>query len=255
MLSFSVLLWVGGEIHRVMPPIPSAVVTDGRQDVYTRADIRKAGRCGNRSAASSSARSGVMAATSRRTGRADWLHREAVAWLDIDAGANVAALRGACRKTRRPRFAARLRPRIRENTYDARPARSPSRTIAPRRSRKSPRITTALFGNDPALHELRKAYAMKNDTVLDAEHAQALTAFIWWSAWSAVTERPGKDITYTNNWPHDPLVGNDAARAPAHVDGVQRVVPDRRHRAARLAPCATQRRDARRRCPRAIRSR
>ena len=25
--SFSVLLWVGGEIHRVMPPIPDAVVT------------------------------------------------------------------------------------------------------------------------------------------------------------------------------------------------------------------------------------
>ena len=26
-VSFSTLLWVGGEIHRVMPPIPSAVVT------------------------------------------------------------------------------------------------------------------------------------------------------------------------------------------------------------------------------------
>ncbi len=62
--------------------------------------------------------------------------------------------------------------------------------------------------------ELRKAYAMKNNTVLEAENREALTAFIWWSAWSAVTERPGKDITYTNNWPHDPLVGNTP---PGHL--------------------------------------
>ena len=41
-----------------------------------------------------------------------------------------------------------------------------------------------------------------------ADHRHALTAFIWWSAWAAVTERPGKHITYTNNWPHEPLVGN-----------------------------------------------
>ena len=38
-LSFSVLLWVGGEIHRVMPPIPSAVVTETGKTIYTRADI------------------------------------------------------------------------------------------------------------------------------------------------------------------------------------------------------------------------
>ena len=39
-LSFTVLLWVGGEIHRVMPPIPSAVVTSTGQTIYTRADIQ-----------------------------------------------------------------------------------------------------------------------------------------------------------------------------------------------------------------------
>jgi nitric oxide reductase subunit B len=48
-----------------------------------------------------------------------------------------------------------------------------------------------LFGTDPRLLELRKAYAMKQGTVDTAEHRHALTAFIWWSAWSAVTERPG----------------------------------------------------------------
>ena len=35
-----------------------------------------------------------------------------------------------------------------------------------------------------------------------------MTAFIWWSAWAAVTQRPGSDVSYTSNWPHEPLVGN-----------------------------------------------
>ena len=37
--SFTVLLWVGGEIHRVMPPIPKAVLSDSGTVVYTHADI------------------------------------------------------------------------------------------------------------------------------------------------------------------------------------------------------------------------
>ena len=38
-VSFTVLLWVGSEIHRVMPPIPSAVVTQDGWTIMTRADI------------------------------------------------------------------------------------------------------------------------------------------------------------------------------------------------------------------------
>ena len=40
-VSFSVLLWVGTEIHRVMPPIPARVVTENGELLYTRADIEK----------------------------------------------------------------------------------------------------------------------------------------------------------------------------------------------------------------------
>jgi nitric oxide reductase subunit B len=37
---------------------------------------------------------------------------------------------------------------------------------------------------------------------------QKMNAFFFWAAWACVTERPGKDITYTSNWPGDDLVGN-----------------------------------------------
>ncbi len=64
---------------------------------------------------------------------------------------------------------------------------------------------------------------MKQNTVGTAKHRRALTAFFWWTAWAATTERldtdgdplssdrtgvTSKKVTYTNNWPSEPLVGN-----------------------------------------------
>ena len=206
--SFSVLLWVGGEIHRVMPPIPTAVVTTAGKAIYTRADIERGRQVwqsiGGQQLGSIWGHGSYVAPD----WTADWLHREAVAWLDVEAGRNTSQAYAQLAPEVQASFAARLRPRIRENTFNA---ETGNVTVSEDRAAAMAQVAqhyTALFGNDPGLLELRKAYAMRNDTVLDAEHRQALTAFIWWSAWAAVTERPGKDITYTNNWPHDPLVGN-----------------------------------------------
>ncbi len=38
-----------------------------------------------------------------------------------------------------------------------------------------------------------------------------LADFFYWTAWAAGTLRPGKTLTYTNNWPPDRSVGNDIA--------------------------------------------
>jgi nitric oxide reductase subunit B len=35
-----------------------------------------------------------------------------------------------------------------------------------------------------------------------------LTDYFAWAAWATVADRPGKDYSYTNNWPYEPLVGN-----------------------------------------------
>ncbi len=213
-VSFSVLLWVGSEIHRVMPPIPAQVVTDYGRTQYTRADIEKGRQVwqsiGGQQLGSIWGHGSYVAPD----WTADWLHREALAWLEIEAvrdtGSGYASLPG----DQQAAMAARLRSRIRANTYDA---ASDAVVISADRAAAIDDVAghyIALFGDDPALLELRKAYAMKERTVLDDAHAQALTAFFWWTSWSAVTERPGKTMSYTNNWPHDPLVGNTP---PGHL--------------------------------------
>ena len=214
LVSFAVLLWVGGEIHRVMPPIPSSVITQSGETVYTREDIQKGRQVwqsiGGHQLGSIWGHGSYVAPD----WTADWLHREALAWLDIDTQRETSQRYSQLPEDAQATYAARLRPRIRENTYQA---QDETITISNDRAAAMAQVARhydSLFGNDPQLLELRKAYAMKDGTVISADYRAALSAFIWWSSWSAVTERPGQKITYTNNWPHDPLVGNEP---PGHL--------------------------------------
>ncbi len=40
-----------------------------------------------------------------------------------------------------------------------------------------------------------------------------MAAFFFWTSWVATTERPGTNVTYTQNWPHEELVGNQPTSA------------------------------------------
>src|SRR5262249_41394294 len=35
-----------------------------------------------------------------------------------------------------------------------------------------------------------------------------LSAFFFWTSWASAASRPGDVISYTSNWPHEPLIGN-----------------------------------------------
>lgn len=221
--SFAVLLWAGGEIFRAAPPVPEKVLAEDGAVVYTRDDIQTGRQVwqslGGMQLGSIWGHGGYVAPD----WSADWLHREAVATLDLWARQGGGSATYAQLPTeQQAALRARLQETMRRNTYD--PAEA---TIVLSRDRVAALSNVAahyesLFGNDPATRELREAYAMKENTVPDAAHRRALTAFFWWTAWAAGTERPyavgdttpnqagvaDKRVTYTNNWPNEPLIGN-----------------------------------------------
>ena len=116
--SFSVLLWVGGEIHRVMPPMPEAVVTDTGRTLYTRKDI-ETGRqvwqsTGGQQLGSIWGHGSYVAPD----WSADWLHREATAWLDVIAQRDTGQAFADLSAEQRAGLQARFIPLIRANTFD-----------------------------------------------------------------------------------------------------------------------------------------
>lgn len=52
------------------------------------------------------------------------------------------------------------------------------------------------------------SYGFLPNTVPTAEERRDLADFFFWTAWAAVTNRPGLPYSYTNNWPSDRIVGN-----------------------------------------------
>jgi nitric oxide reductase subunit B len=44
--------------------------------------------------------------------------------------------------------------------------------------------------------------------IADPREIRQLTAFFAWAAWASAANRPGRDYSYTSNFPYDPLVGN-----------------------------------------------
>ena len=209
LVSFGVLLFLGGEIHRQAPPMPESVVTTDGSIVFTRADIEQGRQVwqsiGGHQLGSIWGHGGYVAPD----WTADWLHREAVATLDLWAARQMRVSGYAeLEPAEQAALERRLQERIRRNTW------SPEQgtiTIDADRALAIAAVSRhydSLFGDDPETGHLREAYAMKNGTVEDAGYRRSLSAFFWWTAWAAVTERPGKDITYTNNWPAEGLVGN-----------------------------------------------
>ncbi len=210
-VSFSILLFMGNEIHREAPPMPERVVTVDGDTVFTRADIDQGRQVwqsiGGHQLGSIWGHGGYVAPD----WTADWLHREAIATLDIWARRDFrVAGYEALGPGQQAQLERRLQADIRRNTWDA---ASGTITIDPDRAAAIASVIRhydSLFGADPASRDLREAYAMKNDTVPNAQYRRSLTAFYWWTAWAAVTQRPDKAISYTNNWPAEPLVGNEA---------------------------------------------
>jgi nitric oxide reductase subunit B len=206
--SFAALLWVGEKVHQQAPPLPAAVVTTDGRTLYTRADM-ELGRevwqsIGGQQLGSIWGHGALVAPD----WSADWLHREAGAMLELLARDDGAASFDALDAEHQAALKARILPELRTNTYD--PA-SDTIAVSPLRAQAMAAVAAhyeSLFSSDPATAKLRKAYAMRDDTVGETEHRRAVTAFFWWTAWAAAAQRPGESMSYTQNWPYDPLVGN-----------------------------------------------
>jgi nitric oxide reductase subunit B len=203
-LSFAVLGWIGTRIYQEAPPIPTRVVTTegdvlidegqitGGQNVWQSMGGMEVGSVWGH---------GSYVAPDWT---ADWLHRESIFILEQLANEVNGLGYDELSDEQQATLRARLSAMMRTNTYD--PADG-TVTIHPLRAAA---FESNLAHFSAVFSEGNPDYAIPAGAVTDSQRLRNLAAFYFWTSWAASTNRPDDHITYTHNWPHEPLVGNRA---------------------------------------------
>ena len=203
---FGTLLLLGAQIYQQAPPIPQIVTTASGDTLFTRNDIETGQNVwqsiGGMEQGSIWGHGSYLAPD----WSADWLHREAEALITLSASQPIAGLTPAQNMALAQ---ADVQKEMRTNRYDS---ATGTVTVSDRRAAAIRQVQghfVSLYeGKTPEAQALRRNYAFPVHGQLSNAEAKQLSAFYFWTAWGATTNRPGEDITYTSNWPHEPLVGN-----------------------------------------------
>ena len=207
-VSFGILLYLGSEIYQKAPPIPEKIISVEGEVLFTKEDI-EAGQLVWRSMGGHQTGSiwghGSLVAPDWN---ADWLHREALLMLESLAQQEYGAAYDSLDEASQAFLQKKLTQDMRRNSYDAATGVVTLSEIRADAVQDLTAYYARLFGADPEFQSLREQYALKENPVPDAGRRERLAAFFFWSTWATVTNRPGETISYTSNWPYEPLVEN-----------------------------------------------
>jgi nitric oxide reductase subunit B len=202
LFSFAILGWVGTEVFRQAPPIPSEVattegtvlipdgqITDG-QNVWQAMGGMQVGSIWGH---------GSYVAPDWT---ADYLHREALFILNEWTGGQYGKDGSSLPSEQRAAVLQRLQDLMRRNTYDEATGRLTIDPVRARAFEDNLKHYTDVFSNG------RAEYAVQRNAQSDPARLRQMNAFFFWTAWASAANRPDNTISYTSNFPSEPLVGN-----------------------------------------------
>jgi nitric oxide reductase subunit B len=200
--SFSILGWVGTEIFRQVPPIPKTVVTTDGKTIVGESEVSDGQNVWQ-------AMGGMQVGSVWGHGSyvapdwtADYLHREALFILDKWSTAENGKPYAQADSENQAVLRQRLQNLVRNNTYEA---ASDSIKIDPVRAEA---FDSNLEHYKQVFINGSTEYAIQRGAQTDPERVRKMTAFFFWTAWASAANRPGNTISYTSNFPSEPLVGN-----------------------------------------------
>lgn len=207
-VTFALLGYFGVEIYRKAPPIPDRVISENGELLMTGDGILDGQTAWQSVGGMQLGSVWGHGAYQAPDWSADWLHRELVNWLNLAANEKFGRPFEALDSSNQVLLKHELQHEYRTNSYD----QNTGELVLSHRRVQAMRATagyySALFGDEPSLQATRESYAMKENTLPNAGRRQAMTDFFFWTAWAAATERTPGGATFTNNWPHEPLIGN-----------------------------------------------
>ena len=207
-IGFSILGYLGTDVYHQAPPVPTAYVSQDGQVLFTKEDILHGQSAWQSTGGQSVGTVLGHGAYQAPDWTADWLHKEVSVMLDIKSQEAFGVLydqlgpaqQAAIKEVVKKEY---LGSAVRE---DGTVVLSPERITA---MNLTGRYFVELYGDNPDLTLTRDHFAMKDNTLPELQDRIDMARFFFWTTWMASTQRPGTDATYTNNWPHEPLLDHN----------------------------------------------
>src|SRR6478735_7230791 len=200
--SFTILGWVGSGIFRQAPPIPREVVTTDGQLLIPAEEISNGQNVWQAMGGMESGSIWGHGSYVAPDWSADYLHREALfilhEWSQKDYANDYDNLTSEQKAVLRQR----LQDTIRKNNYDPASGRLTIEPVRARAFEDNLKHYSEIFTNG------RTDYAIQRNAQADPAKLRQLNSFFFWTSWASATNRPDNTISYTSNFPSEPLVGN-----------------------------------------------
>jgi nitric oxide reductase subunit B len=206
-VTFSVLIAAGAVIYKNAPPIPATVVSPQQEIILTQETIQ-AGQ------ETYLARGGQHIGSIWGHGSylapdwtADVLHRWGLATAGIlytgDTNFSQADLE-ALPVVERAQIQAQVQQEFKVNRYDPETGALTLTAAQTQGLAKVFKDYQTLLSQGSAVHSIPSGWFK------DGTEIRNVTGFFAWTAWAAASNRPNSPFSYTANWPHDDLIGNQA---------------------------------------------
>ncbi|MFW6296029.1 MAG: hypothetical protein ACOC04_02440 [Halothece sp.] len=206
-VAFTVLLAAGVAIWKNAPPVPETVRSPQQEIIFTRQEIQDG-------QANYLARGGQHIGSIWGHGSylapdwsADVLHRWGLATAGILHEGNPKFTQQdleALSPPERASLEAKVQQQFKGNRYDG---ETDSLLLT---NAQTKGIKQVFADYQQLLSEGSAVQSIPKDWFKTPQQIHNVTAFFTWTAWAAVATRPNSPFSYTANWPHDELVGNEA---------------------------------------------
>jgi nitric oxide reductase subunit B len=201
-ISFAVLGGVGVKLVNSAPPIPAKVLTSDGRTLFTGETIRDGQKVWQSTGGQEIGTIWGHGAYVAPDWSADYLHRQSEIVLNRWAKQQGFSDYQSLPTESRAALQGRLTELTRHNTYDDTTDSIEMDSDRAAAFEELAAYYADVYGNG------RDAYAIPAGALTDPARQRQMATFFWWTAWAASTNRPGQDVTYTQNRPHEELVGN-----------------------------------------------
>lgn len=204
-IAFSVLLWAGAVISKNAPPVPDIVRSPNQEILVTQANIQSGQEIylsrGGQDIGSIWGHGSYLAPD----WTADVLHRWGLATAGILYNNNPSFSQKDLQALPAPERAslqAQVSEQFKTNRYSPETQELLLTDAQSQGLQEVFKDYHELLAKGSAIHSIPSGWFKDDSQIHD------VTAFFAWTSWAASANRPNAPFSYTANWPHDDLIGN-----------------------------------------------